>query len=145
VDICHTDYPDWKVSDAIYASCSLPLIFKPLLIDSYCYVDGGFIQNYPIVECIKSGKNREEIFGIYKNLSYTQNVNESSTLFDYISIAFNKIFTNYYNHEKLPYEINLDTPPVGLYDIFDFASSKEKRIEFIDLGTKAYNEFFDRL
>jgi NTE family protein len=145
VDICHTDYPDWKVSDAIYASCSLPLIFKPLLIDSYCYVDGGFIQNYPIVECIKSGKNREEIFGIYKNLSYTQNVNESSTLFDYISIAFNKIFTNYYNHEKLPYEINLDTPPVGLYDIFDFASVKEKRIEFIEFGVKTYNEFFDRL
>jgi NTE family protein len=145
IDISYTDYPDWKVADAIYASCCLPLLFKPLLIDSYCYVDGGFIQNYPIMECIKSGKNREEIFGIYKNLSYIQNVNESSTLFDYISIAFNKIFTNYYNHETLPYEINLDTPPVGLYDIFDFASVKEKRIEFIDLGTKAYNEFFDRL
>jgi NTE family protein len=145
VDICHMDYPDWKLVDAIYASCCLPLIFKPLLMNSCCYVDGGFIQNYPIMDCIKSGKNREEILGIYKNLSYTQNVNESSTLFDYISIAFNKIFTNYYNHEVLPYEINLDTPPVGLYDIFDFASSKEKRVESIDFGVKTYNDFFDRL
>lgn len=145
IDICHTEYPDWKVVDAIYASCCLPIIFKPLIVDSYCYVDGGFIENYPIYQCIQSGKNREEILGIYKNLSYTQNVNEASTLFDYISIAFNKIFTNYYNHETLPYEIKLDTPPVGLYDIFDFASSKEKRIEFIDFGVKIYNDFFDSL
>jgi hypothetical protein len=146
IDICHADFPDWKVVDAVYASCCLPLIFKPLLVDSCCYVDGGFIQNYPIIECIKSGKNREEILGIYKNLSYmnTQNVNEASTLFDYISIAFNKIFINYYNHETLPYEIKLDSPPVGLYDIFDFASSKEKRIDMIEYGVKICNEILQK-
>jgi len=33
IDISYTDYPDWKVADAIYASCCLPLLFKPLLID----------------------------------------------------------------------------------------------------------------
>jgi len=143
IDICKTDYPDWKVTDAIYASCCLPLIFKPLLIDTCCYVDGGFIENYPIYQCINSGKSREEILGIYKNLSYmnTQNVNENSTLFDYISTAFNKIFINYYKHDTIPYEINLDTPPVGLYDIFDFASSKEKRIEMIEYGVNICNDF----
>jgi len=145
IDICHTDFPDWKVVDAVYASCCLPLIFKPLLLDSCCYVDGGFIQNYPIVECISHGRKREEILGIYKNLSYmnTQNVNETSTLFDYISIAFNKIFKNYYNHETLPYEIKLDSPPVGLYDIFDFASSKEKRVDMIEYGVKVCDDFLD--
>jgi len=145
IDICHTDFPDWKVVDAVYASCCLPLIFKPLLVNSCCYVDGGFIQNYPIVECISHGRKREEILGIYKNLSYmnTQNVNETSTLFDYISIAFNKIFINYYNHEVLPYEIKLESPPVGLYDIFDFASSKEKRIDMIEYGVKVFDEFLD--
>lgn len=143
IDICYKDYPDWKVNDAIYASCCLPLIFKPLLIDTCCYVDGGFIENYPIYQCINNGKSNEEILGIYKNLSYmkTQNVNENSTLFDYISTAFNKIFINYYKHESIPYEINLDTPPVGLYDIFDFASSKEKRLEMIDYGVNTCNDF----
>ena len=147
IDICHTDFPDWKVLDAVYASCCLPLIFKPLLADSCCYVDGGFIQNYPIVECISHGRKREEILGIYKNLSYmnTQNVSEASTLFDYISIAFNKIFKNYYKHETLPYEIKLDSQPVGLYDIFDFASSKEKRIDMIEYGVKTCDEFFTSL
>jgi NTE family protein len=145
IDICHTDFPDWKVVDAVYASCCLPLIFKPLLVDSCCYVDGGFIQNYPIVECISHGRKREEILGIYKNLSYmnTQNVIETSTLFDYISIAFNKIFKNYYKHEMLPYEIKLDSPPVGLYDIFDFASSKEKRVDMIEYGVKVCDDFLD--
>jgi predicted acylesterase/phospholipase RssA len=145
IDICQSDYPDWKIVDAVYASCCLPLIFKPLLVDSLCYVDGGFVQNYPIHECISHGRKREEILGIYKNLSYmnTQNVNETSSLFDYISIAFNKIFVNNYKHEILPYEIKLDTPPVGLYDIFEFASSKEKRIDMIDYGVKTCDEFLD--
>ena len=149
IDICHTEFPDWKVVDAIYASCCLPLVFKPVLKDECCYVDGGFVKNYPIHECINSGKNSEEILGIYKNLSYvnTQNVNESSTLFDYISIAFNKVFTNYYKHEKcrplqkIAYEIILDTPPAGLYDIFEFASSKEKRIYMIEHGVKICQDF----
>jgi NTE family protein len=145
IDICHTDFPEWKLVDAVYASCCLPLIFKPLIMDSCCYVDGGFIQNYPIHECISHGRKREEILGIYKNLSYmnTQNVIETSTLFDYISIAFNKIFKNYYNHETLPYEIKLDSPPVGLYDIFDFASSKEKRVDMIEYGVKICDEFLN--
>jgi hypothetical protein len=149
IDICHAEFPDWKVVDAIYASCCLPLVFKPVLKDEYCYVDGGFVKNYPIHECINSGKNSEEILGIYKNLSYvnTQNVNESSTLFDYISIAFNKVFTNYYKHENcrllqsIAYEIILDTPPSGLYDIFEFASSKEKRIYMIEHGVKICQDF----
>jgi predicted acylesterase/phospholipase RssA len=145
IDICHTEFPDWKVVDAVYASCCLPLIFKPLMMDSCCYVDGGFIQNYPIHECISHGRKREEILGIYKNLSYmnTQNVIETSTLFDYISIAFNKIFINYYKHETLPYEIKLDTLPVGLYDIFEFASSKEKRIDMIEYGVKVCDDFLN--
>jgi len=153
IDICHTDYPDWKVVDAVYASCCLPLIFKPVLKDECCYVDGGFVKNYPIVECIKSGKNGENILGIYKNLSYmnTQNVNEKSTLFDYISIAFNKIFTNYYKPENstplqtIAYEIILDTPPSGLYDIFEFASSKEKRMYMIEHGVKICDEYCSSL
>ncbi len=145
IDICHTEYPEWKVVDAIYASCCLPIIFKPLLVDSHCYVDGGFIENYPIYQCIQSAKNSEEILGIYKNLTYTQNVNENSTLFDYLSNAFNKIFINHYKHQSIPYEINLDTPPVGLYDIFDFASSKEKRLEFIEFGAEKCKEFLQKI
>jgi predicted acylesterase/phospholipase RssA len=144
IDICHTNYPDWKVVDAIYVSCSLPVIFKPLLIDGNCYVDGGFIENYPICQCIKDGKPIQQILGIYKNLFIedTQNICENSTLFDYIYIAFNKIIINHCNHETIPYEIDLDTVPFGLYDIFDIASSKEKRIEFIEYGVKKFNEVF---
>ena len=44
VDNC----PDMKVSVAIEISCDLPYIFTKKKYNGNVYVDGGFINNYPI-------------------------------------------------------------------------------------------------
>ena len=40
--------PDMKIIDAIEISCSLPYIFTKKEFEGHIYVDGGFINNYPI-------------------------------------------------------------------------------------------------
>jgi predicted patatin/cPLA2 family phospholipase len=150
IDICHTDYPDWRVIDAVYASSSVPLLFAPLLKDSKCYLDGGFLLNYPMSECIRHGKNVNEIFGICQQLDkiHTLHIREESTLFDYIFALLNKIvlnILNVYTHEHLKYEIKINTVKMGLYAIFEFASSKDKRIEMIDIGVNQCIEYFDSI
>ncbi|MEG1617244.1 MAG: patatin-like phospholipase family protein [Bacteroidales bacterium] len=36
------------VADAIWASCSIPVIFQPVEIDGVHYVDGGVLRNFPV-------------------------------------------------------------------------------------------------
>jgi Predicted esterase of the alpha-beta hydrolase superfamily len=36
------------IIDAVIASCSIPIIFNPVLIDEINYVDGGIFMNFPV-------------------------------------------------------------------------------------------------
>ena len=150
IDICYIDFPDWKLVDAVYASCSIPIIFAPLLKDSKCYIDGGFILNYPLYPCIQSGKDPNEILGICQNMGKIQTItiDNTSTLFDFIFSIFNKITVNILNNHRndnLKYGIVLNTTRLGIYDIFEFASSKEKRIEMVDYGVNQCIEFISTI
>jgi NTE family protein len=150
IDIYYIEYPDWKLVDAVYASCSIPIIFAPLLKDSKCYIDGGFILNYPLYPCIQSGKDPNEILGICQNMEKIQTItiDNTSTLFDFIFSIFNKITVNILNNHRndnLKYGIVLNTTRLGIYDIFEFASSKEKRIEMVDYGVNQCIEFISTI
>lgn len=37
-----------QLIDIILASCAIPLLFKPIKINSYLYVDGGLTNNFPV-------------------------------------------------------------------------------------------------
>ena len=50
--------PEIKVLDAIYTSCSIPILFIPLSIDNNIYLDGGFISNCPIDNYIHDFKEK---------------------------------------------------------------------------------------
>jgi len=150
IDICYIDFPDWRLVDAVYASCSIPIIFAPLLKDSKCYIDGGFILNYPLYPCIQSGKDPNEILGICQNMGKIQTItiDNNSTLFDFIFSIFNKITVNILNNHRndnLKYGIVLNTTRLGIYDIFEFASSKEKRIEMVEYGVNQCIEFISTI
>lgn len=40
--------PNVLVSDALYASCALPLLFTPVVIGDSYYIDGGITDNIPV-------------------------------------------------------------------------------------------------
>ena len=40
--------PHMSVIDALKISCSVPLVFSPVILDNYFYVDGGLYNNFPI-------------------------------------------------------------------------------------------------
>lgn len=37
-----------KLIDVVAASCAIPILFKPVKIDEYLYVDGGLLNNLPV-------------------------------------------------------------------------------------------------
>ncbi len=62
----HLSNPDLKLVDAIYMSCSIPVIFRPTFLNDKVYVDGGLFKNYPLKDCIESIEDfkYDEIFGL---------------------------------------------------------------------------------
>lgn len=52
-DISHRTHPDWRVVDAVRASCSLPMIFCPLVQENKCWIDGAVKCNYPVKDAKK--------------------------------------------------------------------------------------------
>jgi len=66
VDVSYKTHPQWKLVDAIYSSCALPLLFRPNSVDGSTYIDGGFLCNYPLQYCMDQVENPDEIFGMNK-------------------------------------------------------------------------------
>jgi hypothetical protein len=114
VDISFKTHPEWRVVDAVYASCSIPLLFSPLIQENKCYVDGGFFLNYPIDKC--PTENLNEVFGISMGNFSADQVDKpitiASTLPDIVltsmmkSIQRTNMFSNN-NTLPFPYQIHL--------------------------------------
>jgi predicted acylesterase/phospholipase RssA len=63
-DISYKTNPDLSLITALYMSSALPIMFSPVCIDNKCYIDGGFVTNYPLIFCIEQNSNLDEILGI---------------------------------------------------------------------------------
>ena len=103
VDINPITHPEWLVLDAVYASCCLPLIFKPFemtdgvgfgvdggghevdmsgnsvaVSKTRVFLDGAILCGFPYYECLKhSLVQEEEVFGIYLTKSKNSTVSSA--------------------------------------------------------------------
>jgi len=146
VDISYHTHPDWRVVDAVYASSCLPIIFQPFKKDAKCYVDGGILCNYPLVNCIASlgemGDIRE-ILGIRRKSSDNKEVlSDTSNLSDYLMFVLFKIIHSKKIEDapKIEREIRLNTDPVSLYNIYLFSTSAHDRERFMREGYETISE-----
>ena len=109
IEISHLTHPDLELIQALSMSCALPGIFKPVIIDDNCYIDGGVMCNYPINYCFNKYKNKDEILGINANCTQTNTIiNEESSVFEFIiGFASNamKYISKSIEREKLTNEI----------------------------------------
>lgn len=72
IDLSHKTHPDLPLVKAMYMSCAVPGIFSPICEEingeSFCFVDGGVLDNYPTNKCILNSNtnsvNPDEILGI---------------------------------------------------------------------------------
>jgi NTE family protein len=149
VDISYKTHPDWEVLEAISASCSIPLLFSPLIKDNKCYIDGGFFLNYPISKCIENVENRDEIFGILLGGDYTINssINSESNIFDLLNVLLNRIINNidYFSTKKTlntPYEIQYYLRETTLDFCLQVLHNKEDRKYLVYNGINQFKEKF---
>ena len=61
IKLSYKTYPNLQLCKALYMSSCIPLIFKPVLDGSNCYIDGGLIDNFPLGELLNDYKNNKNI------------------------------------------------------------------------------------
>jgi predicted acylesterase/phospholipase RssA len=148
VDFSYKTHPEWRLVDAVFASCGLPILFQPIIEDNICYSDGGMMSNYPVSNCINNGADPETIFGICRKpiLRMKCDITSESSLFDYIINIFYKTIERVLNNQERPkikHEIYVHCPPLSISDVFDTSSKMEERMRLVQLGTDSYiKEFF---
>jgi len=154
-DISHKTHPDWKVVDAVRASCSLPMVFTPLVQNDKCWIDGAVKCNYPVKNAVKQitedygSEELDAVLGIsLGNINvenvHTENekkVSETSSFIDFATILFIQIFNHSMFHNDvgiIPNEIMFYEMEMGYDIIMKIASNQEKRRELVEHGGKEF-------
>lgn len=123
-------YPNLSVVDAIRMSCSFPLIFEPFCFENKLYVDGGFVDNFP-VGCTDS---KDKCLGIFTRNPLSKLPHDKS-MFDFFSNIF-LAFVQSISDDKIQKTkhcdfIILNTP----MNFFNFTSTN---LEIVNLFDKGY-------
>jgi len=101
VDVSYKTHPEWKLIEAVYGSCALPILFEPLQVDGEFYADGCLLYNYPLYQCIQNGAHPDEVLGItpaYEKKQVT--LSQNDTMFEYLGLLLHQMT----KHEKPVYE-----------------------------------------
>jgi len=146
VKMSHKTHPEWRVIDAVYASCTLPIIFAPLIKDTECFIDGGALCSYPMKSCLDDGNDPNTILGIKKLYATSSLVNEKSSLFDYLMVVLKNTISVLNGNETnlIKNEILLDGDHTTIDNLLSLASSKEEREANIARGITIFNDFIQR-
>jgi len=134
-DISYKTHGSWTLIEAIYASCCIPILFKPFEKDGFHYIDGGTFLNYPLEPCLKNCEAKN-VLGIRKIYENPENVTHSTNLLDYMGILLNKttFFIDQSSCQDLTYEVQIKSPPLSISDFFEFAQSQTMRQDWVNKG-----------
>jgi predicted acylesterase/phospholipase RssA len=145
VDLSHTTHPDWRVVDAMYCSCCLPVLFAPHIHENEIYMDGALFQNCPIQACLDHGAKPCEVLCVNKiyETSYSQTP-VLNTMLDYLLFLFQKVLDKVaIDQPNIPYTVNIVSTPITLYDIYKGTSNVDNRKQLIQDGVNAWTRFFE--
>lgn len=149
-ELSHINTPELSIINAIYMSSTIPIILKPFYYENEYFIDGGFLCNYPIKQCIDMKYNKDEIFGIFFSYKSTNSsiINEDTNIINVLLIIFknliiliNSIFNNYNNKDKIN-ELEIVLKEWSYSDIKDIFSCEKSRKELYEYGTEKGIEYY---
>jgi NTE family protein len=113
-------FTDGELDMAILASCCLPGIFKPIIIDSHMYIDGGILNNFPVEPLIG---NCDLIIG--SSCNHLPTVTEIKSFGSLIDRAAMISINSTLNTHKILCDVVIEPHWLGGYGIFDTNAAEE--------------------
>lgn len=122
---CSVTFATGRLIEPVVASCSIPVLFIPKIIDNARYVDGGVLKNFPVSvirdEC-------DKVIGI--NASPMVADDYKVNVLNVASRTFHFMFKANILHDKELCDLLIEPVDMGSYETFDV----EKGREIFELG-----------
>ena len=96
------------------ASCSIPIVFKPVRIDGTYYVDGGVLRNHP-AWIIRD--KCEKLLGV--NVSPMNLTHKSNSLLGVALRTYNMMLKSNQSEDMAMCDISVTTPELSHYSVFN--------------------------
>ena len=113
---CNELISSGNLIDWVVASASIPILFQPVVINNYYYVDGGLTNNLPI-NCLR--KEKRLVIALESN-----HLEEVDIAFDSIKTVSERVLflgvNNTLKDQIDGCDLFIDAPEVRKYGIFDF-------------------------
>ena len=147
VDLSYLTHPDLPIIQCVHMSSCIPTLFMPVFIEAGCYVDGGLLDNYPVLHCIERfPDSSDRILGInqiYDNKKVL--FEEEDTMLDYLVSFLNKLVqhvdTTQNNTGKIKYEMSYQVDFMSFQQMKDALFSSEIRKQMLEEGIACGQEF----
>ena len=144
VVLSHVTTPDMLVIDAIYKSCAIPPLFKPVIEGDKCYLDGGVFSNYPLQSFYNRFKltnknvDNESIFGLKlkHEVIENDNINEASNITEYTFCLIKKLVQNKESSFQIPNELIIYSKGISFSTLKKSIESQEERQSLLDEGRR---------
>ena len=111
---CSHEFRSGPIVEAVTASCCMPIVFSPVLINGVHYVDGGLFRNFPVStirdEC-------EYVIGV--NVSPLIPPRYKQTLLHIAERTYHYVFKANAIEDRELCDILIEAKEVGLYKTFD--------------------------
>lgn len=107
------------IAPRMMASCSIPIVFKPVEIDGVHYVDGGVLRNHPA--WILRDKC-ETLIGI--NVSPLRTIRKYTSLIDVALRTYNLMAKANQAQDMALCDVSVQTPELASYAVFDLKHIK---------------------
>lgn len=137
--INYKNNPELKIIDAVYMSCSMPIIFQPFQYKNNYYIDGGLKNPYPLNICIDDYPEEDEILAIDIVNDDFSPLTENTTVFSYGFYLFYSLIKESYNYKinkKIKHEIIIPAQHLNIQSTQDLLNSSQKRREYIKQGER---------
>lgn len=152
IDISHKTHPDLPVYKAIYMSLTIPGLFKPICKDNKCYIDGGYLNHFPINDCMtRKDVKEEEVLGIYISAFSEYNITNDSTLSDIYFSLMLKLITISNNvemcgsqHKNNIIKCSLENSK-GVMEWIYVLQEESKRRDIIKQGEDEANKYLKKI
>ncbi len=109
-----------KLIDPIVASCSIPVLFSPKIIDGVHYVDGGVLKNFP-VSTIRN--DCDKVIGV--NASPMVADEYKVSILNVAARSYNFMFKANIIHDKELCDLLIEPVDMANYDTFDVNKGRE--------------------
>tara|TARA_Y100000389_G_C17463222_1_gene523369 strand:+ start:1781 stop:2587 length:807 start_codon:yes stop_codon:yes gene_type:complete len=131
----YESHPDLLISDALYASCSIPFIVKPHRINDKLYVDGCMSDNFPM-KYAKENYKDEMIYGIRLKTPYPAIRDMFTYTLNVLLFIMNKI------HDTHNYDENVITLVSDITNAINIFKPLDNKLELYNYGVTEANKQF---